>query len=94
MTLRVSGRYGKFSGFSKAKRELDEACGIINWRLHDLRRTAATRLEELGTPANIVEAILNHSVAGVAGVYRRSDLEAEKRKAMRAWESELRRILG
>lgn len=34
-----------FSGFSKAKKALDEARGVSNWRVHDIRRTVATGLQ-------------------------------------------------
>jgi integrase len=45
---------GGFSGWSKSKTRLDariaKAGAVVRpWRLHDLRRTAATRLGELGT---------------------------------------------
>jgi hypothetical protein len=30
------------------------------WRLHDLRRTVATRMNELGVLPHVVEAVLNH----------------------------------
>jgi integrase len=36
------------SGFSKAKARAARLSGVADWRLHDLRRTAATRLAELG----------------------------------------------
>ena len=34
---------GGYSGFSKAKEQLDEASGVTDWTLHDLCRTMATR---------------------------------------------------
>ena len=45
------------------------------WRLHDLRRTAATGMAELGVQPHVIEAVLNHVSghrAGVAGVYNRA----------------------
>ena len=44
-----AGSVGKIIGFSKSKIALDEASGVTDWRLHDLRRTAATNLQELGS---------------------------------------------
>jgi integrase len=35
---------GPFSGFSKGKQELLDASGTSGWRLHDVRRTANTKL--------------------------------------------------
>lgn len=83
-------RGGGFSGFSKAKRELDKRAGIeVAWRLHDLRRTAATTMaDKLGVQPHIIEAVINHisgHKAGVAGVYNRAAYAAEKRAALDAW---------
>jgi integrase len=68
---------GGYSGWSKAKAALDRrisearAKPIVTWRLHDLRRTAATGMAEAGIQPHIIEAVLNHvsgHKAGVAGV--------------------------
>jgi integrase len=60
---------------------------------HDLRRTAATRLAALGTPSDLVSAILNHAPAGVtARVYNHHDDVAGKRKALTAWAREIERL--
>src|SRR5262249_34289371 len=57
-------------GFSTAKRRLDDLSGVRGWTFHDFRRTAATRLAELGTAPHVVEAVLGHRpVKGVAGIY-------------------------
>jgi integrase len=42
--LVFSGLRGPFNGWSKAKAALDAKAGVSSWRLHDLRRTAATGL--------------------------------------------------
>jgi integrase len=91
------------SGFSKAKRRLDEvmahAAGrdIEPWRIHDLRRTVATGLQRLGARFEVTEAVLNHvsgSRSGVAGVYQRHDWAHEKRDALDAWGEHLSAILA
>lgn len=78
------------SGFSKAKGRLDEALQFnAPWTLHDLRRTVATGMAELGEPIHVVEAVLNHksgSIKGVAAVYNRHDYFEEKVRAIRAWD--------
>jgi integrase len=54
------------SGFSRAKRRLDEKIKELkgepleHWTFHDLRRTAATGLEKLHFPLPVTEAVLNH----------------------------------
>lgn len=83
------------SGWSKAKDLMDdkiaEAAGgnrLDPWRLHDLRRTAATGMQRLGIGLQVVEAVLGHiagSRAGVVGVYQRHTFDAEKRAALDAW---------
>ena len=58
------------------------------WVLHDLRRSVATGMAELGIAPHIVEAVLNHvsgHKAGIAGVYNRATYEKEKRAALAMW---------
>jgi integrase len=79
---------GGFSGWSDAKAALDERVGLSEWHLHDLRRTAATGMAELGVLPHIIEAILNHVSghrAGVAGIYNRARYEGEMRDALNRW---------
>ena len=50
---------------------------MTDWTLHDLRRTVATRMADLGVQPHIIEAVLNHvsgHKAGVAGIYNRQFL--------------------
>jgi integrase len=75
------------SGFSKAKRALDERSGTANWRLHDLRRTARSLMSRAGISRDIAERVLGHAVAGIVGVYDRHDYLAEKRNVLRKLES-------
>ena len=87
------GLNGKISGFSKLKRALDAASGIKGWRLHDLRRTAATGMQNAGVPNHIVQTVLNHGVPGIGGVYLKSELEEQKAAALAAWAKALTRIV-
>ena len=76
------------SGWSKIKGRLDEVMKIPPWRLHDLRRTAATGMAEIGIAPHIVEAALNHisgARAGVAGTYNRAAYALEKKAALERW---------
>jgi integrase len=89
-----------FSGWSKSKERLDQALfakrkaadrrakPLPSWRLHDLRRTAATQMAELGVLPHVVEQALNHvsgHKAGVAGIYNRARYEGEMREALQRW---------
>lgn len=61
---------------------------LEHWTLHDLRRTVATRMAELGVQPHIVEAVLNHvsgHKGGVAGIYNRATYDKEKREALNLW---------
>jgi integrase len=88
-----AGSVGKISGFSKLKVALDEASGVEDWRLHDLRRTAASSMQDLGIRNEVVQSILNHAVPGVGGVYLRSELESSKAEALATWATALTRIV-
>jgi integrase len=88
LELVFPGLRGPFNGWSKAKGALDAKSGVINWRLHDLRRTVATGLQRLGVRLEVTEQVLNHvsgSRAGIVGVYQRHDFASEKRAALEAW---------
>lgn len=48
------------------------------WRVHDLRRTAATGMETLGADIRVIELALNHvsgAKSGIAGVYQRAEYQ-------------------
>ena len=87
----ISGR--AVSAFSEAKSALDKNMpGVAPWRLHDLRRTAATGMAELGIAPHIVEAVLNHvsgARAGVAGIYNRALYAEEKKTALVRWATHI-----
>jgi len=77
-----------FKGWGPAKQRLDDRAAISPWVVHDLRRTVATRMAELGAQPHIVEAVLNHvsgHKAGVAGIYNRATYDREKREALNLW---------
>jgi integrase len=89
-------REGPFQGWSNAKVALDARMSAelgrapVAWRLHDIRRTVATRMGDLGVQPHVIEAVLNHisgHKAGVAGVYNRATYAAEKRQALDMWGS-------
>jgi len=77
------------SGWSKVKDRIDAAMKPATpWVLHDLRRTAATGMAEIGIAPHIVEAVLNHvsgARAGVAGTYNRAQYLPEKTAALKRW---------
>ena len=88
---------GGFTNWHKTKLALDAQINIPGWTLHDIRRTVATGLAELGVLPHIIEAILNHVSghrAGVAGIYNRARYEGEMRNALTAWADYIGKIIG
>jgi integrase len=96
------------SGWSKIKRRLDTAmlalaraergadAVVREWRLHDLRRTCATDIVELGIPPHIIEVVLNHingHKAGVAGIYNRAEHSAERKAALELWAARVEALV-
>jgi integrase len=80
-----------FSGWSKSKAALEVKLAE-EWTLHDLRRTAATRMADIGVQPHVIEALLNHisgHKAGVAGTYNLSTYAAEKKAALDLWAGHL-----
>jgi integrase len=78
------------SGFSKWKKKIDKAMGKVDqpWTFHDIRRTVATGMAEIGVAPHIVEAVLNHVSGhrgGVAGIYNRAQYADEKKAALAKW---------
>jgi integrase len=69
----------------KAANRVRSASGVQNFVLHDLRRTAASRMTASGTSRLVVSKILNHVEHGVTRVYDRYSYETEKRQALDEW---------
>jgi hypothetical protein len=86
--------YGDWTG---GKRLLDARVKIPAWSFHDLRRTFATGLANLGEPPHVIEEILNHRgghKGGIAAVYNRSRYVNETRIAMERWSDGANTSLG
>jgi integrase len=104
LVFTVSGK--KLTGFSKAKAELDrimatlaraEDRDVVAWRLHDLRRTCATGMANMGILPHVVEAVLNHvsgSKGGVAGVYNRAAYADESKAALERWAAHVEGVVS
>lgn len=66
----------------------------IAFTAHDLRRTVATRMGELGIDADTIGIVLNHRKPGVTTRhYDHSTREKQKTEALSRWAQELRRIV-
>lgn len=86
-----------FSGFSKCKKRLDKLCLMPYWTLHDLRRTAATHMAELGVQPHIIERVPNYAtgtISGVAAIYNRHAYAKEMREALTLWHDKIQRLVA
>jgi integrase len=85
-----------FTDWDDQKETLDERSGVIGWTLHDIRRSVATKLADIGVQPHIIEQILNHKSghkAGPAGIYNRSSYEREVRAALALWADHVRTLV-
>lgn len=83
------------SGFGRMKRNFDAQMDLSEWRLHDLRRTAASGMARLGTAPHVIEKVLNHvsgAISGVAAVHNTFGYERQKRAALEAWAQHLEEV--
>ena len=67
----------------------------IDFRGHDLRRTAATHMAEAGVPREHISFVLNHVDGGsrATKIYDRYSRDNEKRVALEKWARRLKAIL-
>ena len=94
---------GPFSGFSRCKERLDLRLTELNggtplpaWVHHDLRRSVATGMADIGIAPHIIEAVLNHvsgHKGGVAGIYNRASYAAEKAQALARWDAHIAAVV-
>lgn len=77
-----------FQGWHKFKASLDALIQppIRPWRLHDIRRCGSTAMAEYDLAApHIREAILGHTVGGIAGIYCKAEFVVPRRQALERW---------
>ena len=67
--------------------------GIDQFTPHDLRRTAATFMSQLGEHDEIIDAILNHAKKGIIATYNQNRYDREKQQALESWERKLLAII-
>jgi integrase len=83
-----------FSGFSKAKKELNRLIAKVRkdagrapmkqWQLHDLRRTGRSLMSRTRVDADHAERCMGHVIGGVRETYDRYEYLEEKRAAFEA----------
>jgi integrase len=83
-----------YSGQKRLKEMLDHKSGVSGWTIHDLRRTCSTGLAALHVAQDVIDRVLGHAVATLAGTYNRHGYAAEKRRALNAWAEHLAFIVS
>jgi integrase len=82
------------TGFAKFKDRFDLACGVKDWRLHDLRRTARSLMSRAGVPSDHAERCLGHVIPGVRGVYDKHQYLEEMRVAFEALAAQIASVIN
>ena len=62
------------------------------WSPHDLRRTMASRMGDLGIEPHVIERCLNHTPQGIIAVYQRQEYLQERKAAFVKLGSELSKL--
>jgi integrase len=88
-----------FTHWSEGKQRLDARLGatVAPFVFHDLRRSVATHMADLGVQPHIIEQILNHQSGhkrGPAGIYNRSSYEREVRATLALWADHMRALVA
>lgn len=74
----------RLSNWDRTSKWFKEHSGTGNWHRHDLRRTAATLMGDLGTEPHIIESVLGHITlhTGLASIYNRARYRPQMEKAL------------
>ena len=82
---------------AKTVTKAQERLRLPHWTSHDLRRTAVTKMAELGIAPIVLGHVINHRSVTAAGVtlsaYTRYDYAREKRAALELWAARLVAII-
>ena len=62
--------------------QLREDMTIDHWSIHDLRRTAKTKMAELGVMPHVSEKVLGHKLSGVLAIYDQHSYLREQQEAL------------
>lgn len=83
------------SGYSKGKARLDRILAerakkaeiepLEHWTPHDIRRSVATAMSEMGIPGEHIEHVLGHSMEKLRRTYNKNTYASEVREAMLRW---------
>lgn len=86
-----SKRGGVLSNWDRETKRILTNSGTAGWHRHDLRRTVATTIGDLGFPPHVISVVLGHAnvAEGATAIYARSRYEREHREALQALADEI-----
>jgi integrase len=102
-TTGMRGSDAAISGWAQAKARIAAAMQaksdrqIPRWTLHDLRRSCASTMAELGVAPHVIDKILNHSsgkISGIAKIYNRHDYRDQRKLALQALARHVEALIG
>jgi integrase len=82
-----------YRAIARAVKRIVSGMDIPSFTPHDLRRTVATQMAELGIAPHIVEKVLNHKLQGIMAVYNQAEYWEEKKAAWEKWALQLAEIV-
>jgi integrase len=90
-----STRGGLLSNWDRETKRLHSLSNTSGWHRHDLRRTIATLIGDLGFAPHVVSVVLGHAhiADGATAIYARSRYQQEHREALQALADEIDRIV-
>lgn len=66
---------------------------MTKWRPHDLRKTFVTGVNNIGTPLQVTEKIVNHTLDGMLKIYDRGNYDEQRMDAMLKWDEHLNKLM-
>ena len=83
---------GHLVNISRAWRRIRERAGLLDVRIHDLRRTVGSMLKAAGEDLTLIGKVLNHSQLSTTAIYARLNLDPV-RKALDAHATQVQELL-
>jgi integrase len=81
------------NSFHLLKQMIDERSGVMDWRLHDCRRTARSLMSRANVSADIAERCLGHAMLRIRGTYDQHDYVPQMKLAFEALAQLIERIV-
>jgi integrase len=88
----VFSSHGRRLNVDRQKAAMMKACGVTDWWIHDIRRSVATGMGNIGIAPHVIECVMNHVAgfrAGVSGVYNKAKYQAEMKQALWRWNEHI-----